>query len=163
MTQTQLSLFLHDEAATVAVGQKLGTVMAEGGVIFLTGTLGAGKTTLTRGVLKSFGHTGAVKSPTYTLVEPYDFSADQQGAEQKVYHFDLYRLADPEELEYMGIREYFDGRALCIVEWPNKGEGFLPVADITLSLSPKNEGRILELHAGSAKGHAALKKLNVSG
>lgn len=161
MLQTELSLFLHDEAETVAMGQKLGTVMAAGGVIFLTGTLGAGKTTLTRGVLKSFGHTGAVKSPTYTLVEPYDFNVDQQASGQVVYHFDLYRLADPEELEYMGIREYFDGRALCIVEWPDKGEGFLPVADITLSLSPKNEGRMLELKAGSATGRAALGALEV--
>lgn len=156
----ELSLFLHDEASTVAIGQKLGKVMTAGGVIFLTGTLGAGKTTLTRGVLKSFGHTGAVKSPTYTLVEPYEFTGDTRETGRVVYHFDLYRLADPEELEYMGIREYFDGQALCIVEWPDKGEGFLPVADVILNFSPENEGRILKISARTRKGEAALKHLS---
>lgn len=155
----QLSLFLHDEAETIAIGQKLGTAMAKGGVIFLTGTLGAGKTTLTRGILQSFGHTGAVKSPTYTLVEPYEFTHTANGAQQVVYHFDLYRLADPEELEYMGIREYFDGQALCVVEWPNKGKGFLPKADVILTLTPENEGRALLLHAGSASGKLIIEGL----
>lgn len=183
-----LSLFLHDETETVAIGQQLGALMTAGGTVFLTGTLGAGKTTLTRGLLKSFGHSGAVKSPTYTLVEPYEFEApedlglnnlaindsainnaalnppDRDGAgKQVVYHFDLYRLADPEELEYMGIREYFDSRAICIVEWPEKGQGFLPKPDIELSLHPSKTGRALEIKAHTPKGSQLLDQFQKSG
>ena len=150
----QLSLFLHNELDTVALGQKIGAALqGSGGVVFLSGTLGAGKTTFTRGVLKHFGHSGAVKSPTYTLVEPYRLQ------ERDMYHFDLYRLADPEELEYMGIREYFDGQALCIVEWPDQGQGFLPQADIVVSLTPSEEGRKAQVVANTDAGSAVLRQL----
>lgn len=144
---------LPDEMAQVAFGRQLGEASAGQGVIFLQGTLGMGKTTLTRGVLQAFGHQGAVKSPTYTLVEPYDT------AEAQVYHFDLYRLADPEELEYMGIRDYFDEAALCIIEWPDRGEGVLPTPDIELTLTKEGVGRAAELVAYSAKGAAILDSL----
>lgn len=158
----RLSLNLHDEAATVETGVRLGKLLAntavENTVLFLEGQLGAGKTTLTRGVLSSLGHSGAVKSPTYTLVEPYESLAIP------VYHFDLYRLGDPEELEYMGIRDYFDSKAIVIIEWPNKGTGFLPAVDIRLSLAPqriKSEqtiitGRQLTLVASTERGKRVL-------
>lgn len=128
------SVYLADEAQMVAFGKHLGESIPSG-VIYLEGDLGAGKTTLCRGILRARGHQGAVKSPTYTLVEPYEFS---QGT---VFHFDLYRLGDPEELEYLGIRDYFDGQSLCLVEWPERGEGVLPEPDLTLTLSVEGHGR----------------------
>lgn len=152
--------YLDDENATVALGEQLGRLCQNdlgdaALVLFMQGDLGAGKTTMTRGILRSFGHTGAVKSPTYTLVEPYVFG------ERQVYHFDLYRLGDPEELEYMGIRDYFDGGNLCIVEWPNRGEGVLPRPDLELNLSVKAPGREAQLTAHSEAGKAVLEKMSM--
>lgn len=156
----ELSLFLLDEHSTVELGQKLGAKLTrKGAVLFLTGTLGAGKTTLTRGLLMAFGHAGAVKSPTYTLVEPYSLP---KGV---AYHFDLYRLADPEELEYLGIRDYFDGDALCVVEWPSRGEGVLPLPDLQIAMAPHMQGTMLGrqavLTAFSPLGQAVLQQLSL--
>lgn len=148
-----LSVTLADEAATVALGEKLGRLLPSGGIVFLLGTLGAGKTTLTRGILRSCGHYGAVKSPTYTLVEPYDLPGRQ------VYHFDLYRLGDPEELEYMGIRDYFFANSMCIVEWPAKGDGYLPAPDITVTLMVEASWRVAQISADSGKGEQLLNQL----
>lgn len=153
MTSDLLLLELADENAQVALGEKLGRACEGSGVIFLQGTLGMGKTTLTRGVLAAYGHKGAVKSPTYTLVEPYETET------ARVYHFDLYRLADPEELEYMGIRDYFEEAALCVIEWPDKGSGVLPQPDLEIWLSKKGAGREAQLTAVSAKGAAILAQL----
>ncbi len=147
------SIELADEIAQVAFGVQLGQACDGQGVIFLQGTLGMGKTTLTRGILQAYGHQGAVKSPTYTLVEPY------QLVDKQVYHFDLYRLADPEELEYMGIRDYFDDDALCVIEWPDKGAGVLPEPDITLTLDKAGEGRNALLQAQTVKGAEILQQL----
>lgn len=143
-----MTLFLADEDDTLAVAKVCADILKEGGLVFLEGTLGAGKTTFSRGVVQALGHTGVVKSPTYTLVEEYPLQA------VTLYHFDLYRLADPEELEYMGIREYLQPQHLCLVEWPEKGRGVLPNADITFILSDKKQGRALEWQAHTPKGEA---------
>jgi tRNA threonylcarbamoyladenosine biosynthesis protein TsaE len=123
-------------------------------VIFLNGDLGMGKTTLCRGILQAFGHKGPVKSPTYTLVEPYSFDSSN------VYHFDLYRLGDPEELEYMGIRDYFEeSNTLCLLEWPEKGGQFLPKADIVVNISLVPGGRAVALSGHSEAGDKLVKQL----
>jgi tRNA threonylcarbamoyladenosine biosynthesis protein TsaE len=137
----------------VDFGAELATACAGGGVVFLQGDLGMGKTTLCRGMLQALGHRGPVKSPTYTLVEPYELQSIS------AYHFDLYRLNDPEELEYMGIRDYFSKESLCLVEWPEKGAGVLPQADIEVRIEAINRGRKLALRAYTARGRAILSGL----
>lgn len=136
---------LENEQATLVFGQHLGQLSNCRGVIFLHGDLGAGKTTLSRGILRGLGHTGAVKSPTFTLMEPYNLSAGQ------LYHFDLYRLADPEELEYMGFRDYLDGQSLCLIEWPEQGRGMLPGADLEIFMILDGTGRRARLLAHSER------------
>lgn len=151
MTQS-ISWSLADEAETIAAGALISRAMSSG-VLFLHGNLGMGKTTLARGVIQSLGHQGAVKSPTYTLVEPYEFD------DRRVYHFDLYRLGDPEELEYMGIRDYFENSSLCLVEWSEKGEGFLPAADLDLFLEPEALGRKITILARTELGQSTVQRL----
>jgi len=153
MSSDCLQVVLPNEDAQVVFGEQLGKASAGQGVIFMQGTLGMGKTTLTRGILMAYGHQGAVKSPTYTLVEPYETDV------ARVYHFDLYRLADAEELEYMGIRDYFDEKALCVIEWPDKGAGVLPTPDIELTLTKEGDGRAASLVAFTAKGAEILAQL----
>ena len=141
------SAYLSDEYATEKFGRLLAEAIGlEGAVVFLHGNLGMGKTTLCRGVMGFWGHQGAVKSPTYTLVEPYIFEGVQ------IYHFDLYRLGDPEELEFLGIRDYFEERACCLIEWPEKGAGMLPVADLELFLTEKKPGREIKWSKNTQKG-----------
>ncbi|PUA27272.1 MAG: tRNA (adenosine(37)-N6)-threonylcarbamoyltransferase complex ATPase subunit type 1 TsaE [Cellvibrio sp. 79] len=135
---------IDDDALMVAFGERLGHLLAasEGAIsVYLQGDLGAGKTTLSRGILRAFGHAGAVKSPTYTLVEPYEFT------DRILYHFDLYRLGDPEELEYMGIRDYFLPPNICLIEWPERGAGLLPEADISLHIEVVPVGRVIHLQS----------------
>lgn len=135
----------NEEAATVALGAKLAACLPLGAVVFLHGQLGAGKTTLVRGCLRAFGFEGAVKSPTYTLVEPYQLGS------KEIYHFDLYRLGDPEELEFMGVRDYFHSQSLCFIEWPERGVGVLPVADVEITLEVSPEGRVAYIRGNAVK------------
>ena len=148
-----ITFVLANEAATVNFGKQLALAADGKGVFYLEGNLGAGKTTLCRGVLQALGHQGSVKSPTYTLVEPYELE------NYKVYHFDLYRLGEPEELEFLGVRDYLLEDNLCLIEWPDKGEGFLPVADVTISLSYQGQGRTAKLAAHTEKGSQVCQKL----
>lgn len=154
-----LSVELRNEQATVDFGERLGKLLKPGTVLYLKGDLGRGKTTLCRGIMRGLGHSGAVKSPTYTLVEPYVLN----GVE--VYHFDLYRLADPEELDYMGVRDYFSPRSICLVEWPECGEGAIPEPDVELQLhldlkedsQISGHGRSLQINSYSQVGVDLLR------
>lgn len=135
-------IFLENEAASLAAGHDLGKALLEypkNLCVYLEGTLGAGKTTLTRGILRAFGHSGAVKSPTYTLVESYEFPS------RTIHHFDLYRLTDPEELEFMGIRDYFAVNTICLLEWPEKGRPYLPDPDLVIRMEYQSQSRRLLL------------------
>lgn len=121
-------------------------------VIYLNGELGAGKTTLTRSIVRYFGHQGNVKSPTYTLVEEYQLPPFS------LYHFDLYRLADPEELEFMGIRDYFRPQTLCLLEWASRGEGVIPPADLIIQIDYQQEGRQITLLPQNQTGQQIFAK-----
>ncbi|WP_417566338.1 tRNA (adenosine(37)-N6)-threonylcarbamoyltransferase complex ATPase subunit type 1 TsaE [Marinobacter sp.] len=160
MVENERRLFLESEAETERLGQELARRVAESGcglVIYLDGDLGMGKTTVSRGVMRGLGHTGAVKSPTYTLVEPYE------DLQPPAYHFDLYRLGDAEELEYMGIRDYFAGDNLCLIEWPERGRGILPDPDLEIHLERQGEGRSVVIRAGSERGRWVLSELQMIG
>jgi len=152
-----VSLHLLDEAATLALGRELAPLLVSGMVVWLNGELGAGKTTLARALLRGVGHTGAVKSPTYTLVEVYVVSSLYW------YHFDFYRFNEPEEFEDAGLGEYFRGDAVCLVEWPEKAIGYVPSADLVLDFrfagSSPESGRELVLLANSEAGRKCLSAL----
>jgi len=130
---------IKDEQAMLAVGMALAAQLKPGMLIFLNGDLGAGKTTLVRGILRGLGHSGAVKSPTYNIVEPYEINGTA------VFHFDLYRLHDPEELEYMGVRDYINDNAICFIEWPDRGEGLLPAADLQIHIKIHQNERDIKI------------------
>lgn len=148
---------LHDEAATAALGAALARAIAPGLAIYLHGDLGAGKTALTRALLHAAGHVGNVKSPTYTLSEPYSITLN--GEAVSVIHFDLYRMGSPEEFLDAGFREDFDGHNICIVEWPEKADPVLPPPDLNLFLSVEGVGRHVELQATTPLGIACLERL----
>lgn len=156
------SIFLADEQATIAFGQTLAKFCPAGLNIYLYGDLGAGKTTLVRGLIQSFLPETKVKSPTYTLVEGYSLSESKTNLNKinHIYHFDLYRLGDPEELEYLGGRDYFSDDAVCLVEWPQRGEGWLAESDVEISLNYQNDGRLLLLKGNTVKGQSLIKKLS---
>jgi len=163
------SVFLKDEAETENFGRLLALatsnlpvadsavqsqpVATEGGRIYLHGDLGAGKTTLTRGLMRGYGYEGAVKSPTYTLVEPYEFSR------YNIYHFDLYRLSVPDEVEFLGVSDYFESQNLCLIEWPENGGSLLPQADLLINLAIEDQGRRLSWQANSDRGQEIAERL----
>lgn len=169
--QPKQNIDLKDEAATLEFGARLAaaTFQAQdqmtidarpgvgiphvGGMIYLQGDLGVGKTTLTRGLMRAFGYSAAVKSPTYALVEPYEFELCN------IYHFDLYRLVDSEEVAYLGADEYFSPSNLCLVEWAEKGAKWLPGADLLIDIASKGTGRRLTCQSLTEKGNTIAKRL----
>jgi len=150
---SQLSIELTDEQATHHLGKLIAENLAFPFVCYLHGELGVGKTRLVRAIIQSLGYDGNVKSPTYTLVEPYQFE------DKMVYHFDLYRLSDPEELDYLGIRDYFEQHSAVFIEWPDKGRGWLAEADVALSLSFNQQGRSCCIEARTDLGKLLIQKL----
>ncbi|KGQ30613.1 ATPase [Gallibacterium genomosp. 2] len=141
-----LTLFLVNEEATIALGQKLSRFLltpTQNFVIYLNGQLGAGKTTLTRSIIQAMGYQGNVKSPTYALVEEYHLP------QKSIYHFDLYRLSDPEELEFIGFRDYFRENALCLLEWAEKGGDIIPQPDLLINIEYQEQARQITLIANS--------------
>jgi len=149
-----VTVCVPDARAMEALGAKLARAVPGGCLIYLKGELGAGKTTLVRGLLRARGHRGPVKSPTYTLVEPYSLAGSM------VYHLDLYRLGEPEELEGIGLRDLLaEPGALWLVEWPERGSGVLPPADLVLTLRYVERGREVGIEALGPRGHAALERL----
>ncbi|HEY9198026.1 MAG TPA: tRNA (adenosine(37)-N6)-threonylcarbamoyltransferase complex ATPase subunit type 1 TsaE [Gammaproteobacteria bacterium] len=153
MTQSS-SYVIADAAAMETLGAALAKVIQGGLIIHLNGELGAGKTTLVRGLLRGLGHAGSVRSPTYTLVEPYELAGRQ------IYHLDLYRLGDPEELEWIGLRDLLDADSLALIEWPERGRGMLPQADLELTLEYFGTGRRVTLTGHSEAGAAVIAQLD---
>lgn len=148
-------IFLKDEEATLRLGADIANNLPAGACcIHLIGDLGAGKTSLVRGFLRQLGYQGNVKSPTYTLVEQYVLP------HHTLYHFDLYRLADPEELLYLGIEDYFSDTAITFIEWPQQGGKWLPKPDLQISLAYQQHSRTAKLHPLTDKGTQLCENLH---
>lgn len=145
-----MSVSAADADAMQALGARAAAAVVPGMRIYMHGPLGAGKTTLIRGMLHALGIRGAVKSPTYTLVEPYRL------ADRQIFHFDLYRLRDPEELEFLGIRDYLEGSGICLIEWAELGAGVLPAPDVDVYIEPGEDGRIVHWVAHTDNGAALV-------
>ncbi len=146
--------FIADEQEQIALAKRVAKYLSTSFVMLLKGNLGVGKTTFARGFIQASGFDGIVKSPTYTLVEPYPISHNRM-----CYHFDLYRLADAEELEFIGARDYFNNTDVCLIEWPEKAEGFLPPADWICEFSHHDEGRNLQISAITEKGKELMLRV----
>ena len=138
--------YAPDDRAMEELGKRLARSVGISGIITLCGELGAGKTTLVRGLLRGLGYEGKVRSPTYTLVEPYPLD------DLTVYHLDLYRLGEPEELEWLGIRDLLTGDGLLLVEWPERGRGVLPPSDLEISIDYQDAGRMVRLRPLTGRG-----------
>ena len=152
--QTTTEFFIPDETAMLHFGAALATASTAPMIIFLHGDLGAGKTTFSRGYIRGLGHVGNVKSPTYTIVEPYVLE------KVTVFHFDFYRVQDMQELEYIGIQDYFTPHSICLIEWPENAAGLLLNADLSCYIEPKMAGRTVKIVTHSILGMDVLKRLN---
>jgi tRNA threonylcarbamoyladenosine biosynthesis protein TsaE len=155
-----ITLQLADEQATLKLGKHLARSLLPGVNVYLHGDLGAGKTTLVRGALNGLGFVGKVKSPTYTLVEPYQVQVNKTII--NVYHFDLYRFMDEEEWDAAGFRDYFNPHSVCFIEWPDKAGSLIPQADIDVYLELNGEGRIARLIGNTTAGKACLERYQES-
>jgi tRNA threonylcarbamoyladenosine biosynthesis protein TsaE len=151
--KTNNKQYLASEKDMLNFGARLAAAIQGGAIIFLNGPLGAGKTTLTRGFLQQLGYTAKVKSPTYTLVEPYDING------RMIFHFDFYRLNSPAELEFIGIQDYFTPDAICLIEWPEKGFPLLPAPDLICDIIFNKTGRDIVITAQSEKGQETLRRI----
>ncbi|MDR1660884.1 MAG: tRNA (adenosine(37)-N6)-threonylcarbamoyltransferase complex ATPase subunit type 1 TsaE [Azoarcus sp.] len=147
------SVQLADEAATLALGARFADALAPGLKIWLEGELGSGKTTLARGILRALGHAGTVKSPTYTLLEAYTVSRIA------LYHFDFYRLTNPEEFLDAGFDEYFAGAGVCLVEWPRQAAPYLGAPDVVVAFTPRDGGRTVTIQARTKAGRICTRRL----
>lgn len=156
ITLVSKETILANEAATLACGARFANILVSGLVVYLHGDLGAGKTTFVRGVLHGLGHIGKVKSPTYTLVEPYEIESNVVSS-YNLYHFDLYRFIDEEEWDAAGFRDYFNPQSICMIEWSEKAAHVLPKPDIHVRLSMFKEGRKIQFSAGSPLGMQCLE------
>jgi len=132
-------IYLNNEADMFAFAKQFAATLKPGNVVYLYGDLGAGKTTFVRGILRAMGYQAAVKSPTFTIVEPYPLG------DLTIYHFDLYRINDPEELDFIGIRDYAASESICLIEWPEKAQGHLPLADIACYIDIVEDKRIIRV------------------
>jgi len=150
---SKFEIALVTEQATEQFGVSLAKLIEAPLVVYLEGELGAGKTRLARAILHGLGHKGNVKSPTYTLVEPYTLDA------MRCFHFDLYRLADPMELDFMGIRDYFENDCLCLIEWPEKGRGMIEKADLDVLMTYQGSGRHCTVYAKTPRAEQLLEQL----
>lgn len=153
-TDKSLDRWAQDESALIVFAAAIARNVigkTKGMVIYLHGQLGVGKTTFARGFLRGLGFEGIVKSPTYTLVEPYALDDGHM-----CFHFDLYRLADPEEVEFTGARDYFSESSICLIEWPERAAGYLPPADLDVELAPQAGGRSIRILACTGRGRIAL-------
>jgi len=151
----QLQFELVSLDATTKLGRQLAPLLSGGGIVYLYGDLGAGKTSLARAVLEGLGYKGRVKSPTYTLLEPYELDI------LTVYHMDLYRLSDPEELEYLGVREMMKQTVLSLIEWPDHGLGYIAPPDLVINLEYFGEGRCIQMNGKTIRGKRILNEILV--
>jgi len=153
--KTESVMFFPSEASLLSFGEKLAQAVTAPAIIFMNGPLGAGKTTLARGFLRGLDYNEHVKSPTYTIVESYPLK------KMTVFHFDLYRLHDPHELEFMGIQDYFHDQAVCLIEWPEKGVGVLPDTDLLFDIEMHQTGRKIKCTALSGRGTTILHRMGL--
>ncbi len=155
--ENRLQVNAHGAEEQEALGRRVGSYLFPGAIVYLYGEIGSGKTTLIRGMMRGLGIQIPVRSPTYTLVEPYE------GHQYSVYHFDLYRLAEPEELHFFGAEEYFSPDSICILEWAERAQGLLPTPDLSIEIEYRDAGsRVIQIFSHTERGQAVLATIGGS-